>query len=169
MFIALFVIFSILLLTFIAYQSSIQIQQQQTAAIDREVDLLKRIDERQGLRGVIFAVTRLANQPGPGIYYLGDNAGLQIAGNVSSFPVNVLQNQGVFSLNYDRDQAFEGDRTQGFAVVRSLVLGSGLRLIVGRDVVERRGFTAIGLEGLLPAGARLPGFSPLGGGGRAWR
>jgi signal transduction histidine kinase len=162
-FILLFVLFSILLLAFIAYQSSIQIQQQQTAAIDREVDLLRRIDARQGIRGTVFAVARLSSQPGPGIYYLGDNSGLQVAGNVTSFPANVLQNNGVFSFNYDRDPAYEGDSTQGFAVVRSLVLDSGLRLIVGRDVVERRGFTAIVLQGFLLAVAGILAFSTLAG------
>ena len=55
-FILLFVIFSILLLTFLAYQSSIQIQQQQTRAIDREVEALQRIDSRQGVRGIVFAI-----------------------------------------------------------------------------------------------------------------
>lgn len=151
LFMLLFVVFAIALLTFIAYQSSIQIQRQQTADIDREVEQLRRVDSRQGIRGIIFAVARLASQPGPGIYYLGDNAGLQIAGNVASFPVNVLQDEGVFSFNYDREAAFDGetgpdddeDPPQGYAVVRSLVLDSGLRLIVGRDVVERRGLTAI--------------------------
>ena len=162
-FIVLFVIFSILLLTFIAYQSSIQIQQQQTAAIDREVDLLKRIDQRQGVRGTVFAVARLASQPGPGIYYLGDTSGLQIAGNVDSFPANVLQDSGVFSFNYDRSPAYEGDRAQGYAVVRSLVLDSGLRLIVGRDVVERRGFTAIVFQGFLLAVAGILAFALLAG------
>ena len=53
----------------------------------------------------MFAVARLAGQPGPGIYYLGDSSGLQIAGNVTSFPANVLQDAGVFSFNYDRDSA----------------------------------------------------------------
>ena len=162
-FILLFVLFSILLLAFIAYQSSIQIQQQQTVAIDREVDLLKRVDARQGIRGTLFAVTRLSGQPGPGIYYLGDNSGLQIAGNVTSFPENVLQNSGVFSFNYDREPAFTGDTAQGYAVVRSLVLDSGLRLIVGRDVVERRGFTAIVLQGFILAVAGILAFSTLAG------
>ena len=162
-FIVLFVIFSILLLTFIAYQSSIQIQQQQTAAIDREVDLLKRIDERQGVRGTVFTVARLASRPGPGIYYVGDNSGLQVAGNVSSFPANVLQEDGIFSFDYERDPAFEGDRTEGYAVVRSLQLGSGLRLIVGRDVVERRGFTAIVFQGFLLAVAGILAFALLAG------
>ena len=162
-FILLFVIFSILLLTFLAYQSSIQIQQQQTAAIEREVDLLKRIDVRQGLRGTVFAVSRLAAQPGPGIYYLGDSSGLQIAGNVSSFPDYVLQGDGIYSVNYDRD-GFDDDTTaQGYAVVHTLVLGSGLRLVVGRDVVERRGFTAIVLQGFILAVAGILVFSLLAG------
>jgi signal transduction histidine kinase len=162
-FILLFVIFSILLLAFIAYQSSIQIQQQQTAAIDREVQLLKRIDERQGMRGIVFAVARLSSQPGPGIYYLGDSAGLQIAGNVSGFPQDVLQGSGLFSFNYDRDSPYSDDTTRGYAVVRSLLLDDGLRLVVGRDVVERRGFTALILQAFLLAVAGILVFSTLAG------
>jgi signal transduction histidine kinase len=164
-FIVLFVIFSILLLTFIAYQSSIQIQQQQTVAIDREVNLLKRIDANQGIRAVAIAVARFAALPGPGIYYLGSNEGLQIAGNVANFPVNVLRDEGVFSFNYDRG-GFDEDgtnTTHGFAVVRSLILSSGLRLIVGRDVVERRGFTVIVLQGFLVAVGGILIFSILAG------
>ncbi len=162
-FIVLFIIFSVLLLSFVAYQSSIQIQQQQSAAIDREVQLLSRIDERQGIRGIVFAVARLSSQPGPGIYYLGNGTGLQIAGNVANLPDNVLQGTGIFSFNYDRDAAFDGDATQGFAVVRSLVLDDGLRLVVGRDVVERRGFTAIILQGFVLAVAGIIAFSILAG------
>lgn len=161
--IALFAIFSILLLTFVVYQSSIQIQQQQTAAINREVDQLRRIDQRQGIRGTIYAVSRMSSQPGPGIYYLGNSDGLQIAGNVTDFPPNVLQETGAFSFNYQRDSAIEGETIQGFAVVRSIVLDSGLRLIVGRDVVERRGFTSIILQGFLLAVGGILAFSALAG------
>ena len=170
MFIALFVVFSILLLTFIAYQSSIQIQQQQTAAIDREVNLLQRIDQRQGFGGVVYAVSRLAAQPGPGIYYLGDANGLQIAGNVNSFPDNVLHTEGVFSFTYDRGDAVDDtDDARGFAVVRSLVIDSNLRLIVGRDVVERRGFTSIVFQGFVIAVIGILVFSTLAGAVTAWR
>ena len=166
-FILLFVIFSILLLTFLAYQSSIQIQQQQTRAIDREVEALRDIDSRQGVRGIVFAVARLASQPGPGIYYLGDNSGLQIVGNIEAIPANVLENEGIFSFDYNgpafdqQDEDAEGP--QGYAVVRSLVLESGLRLVVGRDVVERRGFTAIVLQGFLYAVIGILVFSVLAG------
>ena len=166
-FILLFVIFSILLLTFLAYQSSIQIQQQQTRAIDREVEALQRIDSKQGVQGIVFAVAAMASRPGPGIYYLGDNSGLQIVGNIASIPPNVLENEGVFSFDYD-GPTFDGDDTaeggtKGYAVVRSLVLDSGLRLVVGRDVVERRGFTAIVLQGFLYAVLGILVFSVLAG------
>ena len=173
MFIALFVVFSILLLTFIAYQSSIQIQQQQTAAIDREVKLIQRVDERSGFAGVVYAIGRLSAAPGPGIYYLGDNNGLQIAGNVSSFPDNVLHNEGVFSFTYDRGEQVDDDPdtndTRGFAVVRSLLIDNNLRLIIGRDVVERRGFTSIVFQSFVLAVIGILVFSTLAGAVTAWR
>lgn len=166
-FILLFVVFSILLLTFLAYQSSIQIQQQQTHAIDREVEALQRIDSRQGVRGIVFAVARLARQPGPGIYYLGDNNGLQIVGNIQAIPSNVLESEGVFSFDYNGQAFDQQDETaegpDGYAVVRSLVLESGLRLVVGRDVIERRGFTAIVFQGFFYAVIGILVFSLLAG------
>ena len=166
-FILLFVIFSILLLTFLAYQSSIQIQQQQTRAIDREVEALERIDSRQGVRGIVFAMARLASQPGPGLYYLGDNSGLQIVGNIANIPQNVLESEGVFSFDYNGpgfdEQDINAEGREGYAVVRSLVLDSGLRLVVGRDVIERRGFTAIVFQGFLYAVVGILVFSVLAG------
>ena len=110
-------------------------------------------------------MARFAALPGPGIYYLGSSEGLPIAGNVSNFPVNVLRDQGVFSFTYDRGGFDEDgtDTTRGFAVVRSLVLDSGLRLVVGRDVVERRGFTVIVLQGFLLAVGGILVFSIVAG------
>jgi signal transduction histidine kinase len=156
-FILIFVVFSVLLLAFITFQSSIVIQRQQAADIDREVERLQTIDKRQGLRAVATAVDRLARGPGPGIYYLGDAAGQMVVGNVGDFPVSVFRADGVYSFNYKRQRPFAADPSDsadaqapfpsGVAVVRSVQLDSGLRLIVGRDIVERRGFTAIIFQG----------------------
>ncbi|GHA29158.1 two-component sensor histidine kinase [Devosia pacifica] len=169
-FILIFVVFSVLLLGIIAWQASIQIQRQQTADIDREVRLLQRIDRTQGLRGIAVAVQRLANQPGPGIYYLGDRAGLFLLGNITDVPDQIIFEPGVYSFDYERPRPFdpdeegEAERTQGFAVVRSVELASGLRLIVGRDVVERRGFTAIIIQAFLFGVAGILIFSLVAGG-----
>ena len=153
-FILIFIVFSVLLLAFITFQSSIIIQRQQAADIDREVQRLEDVELHQGIRAVAFAVDRLAAEPGPGIYYLGDANGQMVVGNVNTFPQAVLRQQGVHSFNYARPRLFssEGDSDNtpprpGYAVVRSVALPSGFMLVVGRDVVERRGFTAIIFQG----------------------
>ncbi len=144
-FILIFVVFSVLLLGLISYQSSIQIQRQQANEIEREVVRLRRIDQRQGFPATILAVEALSRQPGPGIYYLADLAGQRIVGNVEALPANVLREPGIYSFEYERPRPFdeEAEPPPGNAVVRSVVLDSGLVLVVGRDIVERRGFTAI--------------------------
>jgi len=167
LFIVIFVVFSVLLLALISYQSSIQIQRQQADDIDREVTQLERIDRERGFRAAIVAVERLSRQPGPGIYYIGTQAGLMITGNVSDLPVNVLQEPGTFSFNYNLSRPFEGeakDKSEGNAVVRSVVLPSGLVLVVGRDVVERRGFSAIIFQSFLFGVGGILLFSVIAGG-----
>jgi signal transduction histidine kinase len=167
MFILIFVVFSVLLLGLISYQSSIQIQRQQGQEIDREVGQLQRTDRTRGFRAVILAVDRLARQPGPGIYVLADPTGQMIVGNVSELPLEVLQEPGTYSFNYERPRPFDEDaepQREGNAVVRSVVLGSGLLLVVGRDVVERRGFTAIIFQGFLFGVGGILIFSVIAGG-----
>lgn len=172
LFIVIFVVFSVLLLAAITYQSSIQIQNQQAAEIDREVAQIERIDRERGFRASILRVDQLARQPGPGIYYIGTDTGLMITGNVSDLPVNVLQEPGTFSFDYDRirasDDAADGI-SEGNAVVRSTRLESGLILVVGRDVVERRGFTAIIFRSFLLGVVGILIFSLIAGGVTAAR
>ncbi len=146
LFMLIFVVFSVGLLGLISWQSSIQLQKQQTDAIDREVEQLRRIDNRNGFRGTIVAVERLSRQPGPGLYFLADPTGQIIVGNVTDLPAEVLAEPGTYSFNYERQRPLleEGEGSnEGNALVRSETLESGLILVVGRDVVERRGFTAI--------------------------
>jgi len=147
-FVLIFIVFSVLLLAFISYQSSVVIQRQQSADIDREVSQLQKTEKRLGIRAVVIAVERLSRQPGPGIYYLGDETGTLLVGNATGVPAGIIAVPGTYSFDYDRQRPFDeesGDPrpAQGYALVRSVVLDSGLRLVVGRDVVERRGFTAI--------------------------
>lgn len=148
-FVLIFVVFSVLLLAFITLQSSIVIQRQQAADIDREVQQLQDLESTQGIRAVAIAVNQLAAEPGPGIYYLGDAAGQMVVGNVNTFPAFVLHEDGVHSFRYQRARPLNPDEgpARAYALVRTTVLPSGFILVVGRDVVERRGFTAIIFQG----------------------
>lgn len=166
LFIVIFIVFSVLLLAAITYQSSIQIQRQQANDIDREVAQIERIDRDRGFRAAILAVDRLSRQPGPGVYYIGTDNGLMITGNVSDLPPNVLKEPGTYSFDYQLSRPFEnepGDKNAGNAVVRSVQLPSGLFLVVGRDVVERRGFTAIIFQSFLLGVGGILLFSLIAG------
>ncbi len=164
-FIVMFIVFSVLLLGLITYQSSVQIQRAQAEEIDREVTALQRIDNRQGLRAVAIAIDILSRRPGPGIYYLADPVGQLVVGNVDRVPPFVLQEPGVYSFEYERPRFDEegAPPPQGNAVVRSVVLQSGFLLVVGRDVVERRGFTAIIFGGFLWGVIGILAFSVIAG------
>ncbi|RYE54869.1 MAG: hypothetical protein EOP18_06800, partial [Rhizobiaceae bacterium] len=171
-FIAIFVVFAILLMAFIGWQSSVSIQRQQTDDIDREVRLFQRIEATQGIRALAFALNRLSSQPGPGVYYLGDAAGQYLLGNMSDVPPEVLIEPGVYSFDYDRPDPLGEDaagmperpKRSGVAVVRSIELGNGMRLVVGRDVVERRGYSAIILQSFLLGVVGIILFSVVAGG-----
>ena len=152
LFILIFVIAAIVLLAFMAYQSSVVLQRQQGADIDREIRQFQHMEMQQGAQAMALAVQRFANRPGAGVYYLGDDLGHQLVGNISSLPNNVLSTDGFFTFSYDRGGALgAGDGgppdSTGYAVARSVTLPSGLRLVVGRDVVERRGFSEIIFQG----------------------
>ncbi|WP_417580493.1 HAMP domain-containing sensor histidine kinase [Pelagibacterium sp.] len=169
MFIAIFVGFAIVLLGLIAYQSAVQIQREQMRSVDREIAQIRLLASQSGVRAVAFAVQRLADRPGPGIYYLGDPTGVMIAGNVTDFPAVVLAEPGRYELSYERGREIYGGPedavpTSGTAMVESLELPNGLRLIIGRDVGERRGFNAIILRTFFGGVVGIIVLSVLAGG-----
>lgn len=174
-FILIFVVAAVGLLAFMAYQSSIVLQRNQAADIEREVLQLRLAERERGVRALALAVQTLASRPGPGIYYLGDDVGRMLVGNVSGFPSTVLTEEGVHSFHYARDPAFteaeaqDAGELQGFALVRSVLLPSGLRLVVGRDVQERRDFTAIIFQGFFFGVAGIVVLSAVTGGLTAMR
>ena len=91
LFMLIFVIFAVVLLGLITWQTSVQLQRQQTDAIDRESMQIKQMDSDSGFRATIIAVQRLASQPGPGIYSLADPAGQLLIGNVTDLPPELCQ------------------------------------------------------------------------------
>lgn len=169
LFIAIFVGFAIVLLGFLAFQTSFQIQRQQVDAIEREIAQIRLLAQQSSVRTVAFAIQRLADRPGPGIYYLGDQNGAMLAGNVADFPAAVLIEPGRYELVYERGLEIYGGpeaeiATQGTAIVESLTLVNGLRLVVGRDIGERRSYTGIVFTTFLWGAVAIVLLSVLAGG-----
>ena len=151
-----------------AYQSSIQIQKIQAREIEQEVRELVNLQKKRGVRSVANAVQILARRPGPGIYYLGDDAGRMLVGNVSNFPKQVLTQDGIHTFDYSVEQVFPNNARKhknrsGYALVSSKRIKGGFRLIVGRDIVERRGYAAIIFRGFLFAVVGIVLLSLLAG------
>lgn len=179
-FILIFVIASVGLLAYVAFQSSIVIQQNQQRDIEREIARLERTETQRGIRAVALAVQALSSRPGPGIYYLGDEVGRKLVGNIADVPSSALTDEGFHTFKYQRARAFappasesddnersdrDRDRDRsGFALVRSVTLDSGLRLVVGRDILERRGFSAIIFRGFFFGVLGIIVFSVITGG-----
>jgi signal transduction histidine kinase len=152
LFILIFVIASVSLIGFMSYQASIQIQKNQSREIEQEMKELIQLERKRGIRAVANTMQILARRAGAGIYYLGDDEGRMLVGNVSNFPSNVLAQNGVHTFDYSLEEAFpnnarEKKRRTGYALVSSKKIRGGFRLIVGRDIVERRGYSAIIFKG----------------------
>ncbi|MEX0860557.1 MAG: HAMP domain-containing protein [Cucumibacter sp.] len=145
-FLIIFVVFAVAILGYIAYQSVFLIQQQQATAIERELDQLGQEYQRGGTRGLVLAIQRFARSPGPGVYYVADQNGVGVAGNVLDVPAEVFRVPGPHTFTYERPFADDGANLTGVAMVRSFVLPSGFHLVVGRDIVERRSFAVIVLQ-----------------------
>lgn len=161
LFILIFAVLSVVLLGYVGFQSSIEIQRAQARDVNWEIRKFENLYERRGMRALAIAVQLLARQPGPGIYYFGKPDGEMIAGNFHALPLDVLANAGQYSFTYSHELAFdrrnsppprnreearqdiEREGKQAYAVVRTLILDGGFRLVVGRDIVQRRNFTQI--------------------------
>ncbi len=178
LFILIFVVFSIALLSYVAVRSSFSLQQVQTREVAWEIRQLRDLDRQRGVRALAMTVQRLASRPGSGIYYLGTPLGEMIAGNLRTIPSNVLANEGRYSLSYSPEDAFgsvgiiRGEnaprRRGGTATVQSVILDSGMRLVVGRDIVQRRDFAdiifttmAVGVGGIIILSAIAGGLTAM--------
>ena len=95
-------------------------------------------------------------------------------------PVEVLLTPGTYGFDYERANALTETPDQlegrappppnaGYAVVRSVALNNGMLLVVGRDVVERRGFSAIIVQSFLLGVLGIIVFSVIAGGITAQR
>jgi signal transduction histidine kinase len=85
----------------------------------------------------VRAVEARSRPGGPGLYYLEDSAGTFLAGNLTRMPREIAGGAGgVFRYT----AGAEDPETARLGVAIPVDLGSGLRLIVGRDIEEQRRF-----------------------------
>jgi signal transduction histidine kinase len=133
----LFALFAAFLLGYFAWNTRRLITEQITITVNAETSEISDIFGRRGLRGLVLTIENRALRPGANLYLVTTPAGQAIAGNVGSLAPGVMATSGWSETAYRRldDQ----DTADHFALVKVSELSSGgLRLLIGRDLDERR-------------------------------
>jgi signal transduction histidine kinase len=132
----LFALFAASLLGYFAWNTRRMITEQISTTVNAETGEVTDIYQRRGLRGLVFTIENRALRPGANLYLVTTPAGLAIAGNVGSLAPGVMGTEGWSETFYRRldDQ----DNSDHRALVRVTELSGGFRLLIGRDLEERR-------------------------------
>jgi signal transduction histidine kinase len=132
----LFALFAASLLGYFAWNTRRMITEQITETVNSEVSELTEQYDRGGIRGLANAVEGRALRPGANLYLVTTPQGQGVAGNVASLAPGVMDRPGWAETFYTRLE--ESDTRSHFALVRVAQLSGGFRLLVGRDLEERR-------------------------------
>ena len=132
----LFALFAASLLGYFAWNTRRLITEQITTTVNAEVGEVSDIYTRRGLRGLVFTIENRALRPGANLYLVTTPTGQAVAGNVGSLAPGVMASQGWSETAYRRLD--EQDSRDHRALVRVTELTSGFRLLIGRDLEERR-------------------------------
>jgi signal transduction histidine kinase len=132
----LFALFAASLLGYFAWNTRRLITEQITTTVNAETGEISDIFGRRGLRGLVFTIENRALRPGANLYLVTTPSGQAIAGNVGSLAPGVMATSGWSETAYRRldDQ----DNADQRALVRVTELSNGFRLLIGRDLEERR-------------------------------
>jgi len=132
----LFALFAASLLGYFAWNTRRLITEQITTTVNAEIGEVSNSYTRRGLTGLVNTVENRARRPGANLYLVTTPEGVAIAGNVSALTAGVMASSGWSETAYRRLD--EQDKADHRALVRVTELSSGFRLLIGRDLDERR-------------------------------
>lgn len=132
----LFALFAASLLGYFAWNTRRMITEQIAETVNSELSELTGQYDRGGLRGLVAAVEGRALRPGANLYLVTTPQGQGVAGNVASLAPGVMDKPGWAETFYKRLE--ETDTKSHFALVKVTQLTGGFRILVGRDLEERR-------------------------------
>jgi signal transduction histidine kinase len=132
----LFALFAASLLGYFAWNTRRLINEQITATVNVEVGEITDIYTSRGLQGLARTIQNRALRPGANLYLVTTPEGRAIGGNVGSLAPGVMASIGWSETAYRRLD--EQDTAHHRALVRVTELTNGFRLLIGRDLDERR-------------------------------
>ncbi|MBN9586019.1 MAG: two-component sensor histidine kinase [Afipia sp. 62-7] len=134
----LFALFAASLLGYFAWNTRRMITEQIADTVNSELSELNEQYTRGGLRGLVTAVEGRALRPGANLYLVTTPQGQGVAGNVASLAPGVMDRPGWAETFYKRLEENDATTRNHFALVKVAQLSGGFRILVGRDLEERR-------------------------------
>src|SRR3954454_4211889 len=132
----LFALFAASLLGYFAWNTRRLINEQIMTSVNAEVGEIGNIYARRGLNGLARTIANRALRPGANLYLVTAPNGLAIGGNIESLAPGVMATTGWSETFYRRLE--DQDSADHRALVNVTELSNGFRLLIGRDLEERR-------------------------------
>jgi signal transduction histidine kinase len=131
----LFAIFAASLLGYFAWNTRRMITEQIIDTVNAENGELSEIYTRRGLRLLVSAIENRALRPGANLYLVTTPTGQAVAGNVGALAPGVMASSGWSETLYRRMDDQDTHDHRALVHVSEL---EGIRLLIGRDLEERR-------------------------------
>ncbi len=135
-YLALFSAAAILAIFYIYWNTTVLLSRQLNQTIDAELKGLAEQYRAGGLDQLVRSVAERSQTPGNSLYLVADNEGKQLTGNLSAVSPQLWDSLGPVEFVYSRPASGGLERRLAFANV--FRLPGGYRLIVGRDIEDRR-------------------------------
>jgi signal transduction histidine kinase len=132
----LFALFAASLLGYFAWNTRRLINEQIMTSVNAEVGEISNIYARRGLNGLARTIANRALRPGANLYLVTAPNGQAIGGNIESLAPGVMGTTGWSETFYRRLE--DQDTADHRALVNVTELSNGFRLLIGRDLEERR-------------------------------
>ena len=135
-YLALFSAAAIVAIFYIYWNTTVLLSRQLNQTIDAELKGLAEQYRAGGLDQLVRTVADRTQTPGNSLYLVADGEGRRLAGNLSAVSPDLWNSLGPVEFVYRRPAAGGVERRLAFANV--FRLPGGYRLIVGRDIEDRR-------------------------------
>ncbi|QKV18611.1 HAMP domain-containing sensor histidine kinase [Oricola thermophila] len=126
-------------------------------SVSAELRDLDGIYQRNGLRALVLAIDRRSRRPGANLYMIADNTGRILTGNVIALEPGVIDTEGwterpfAYARFGDDVGVIEDPENAPRALARVIVVDSGMRILVGRDLGEPQRFRELVRRALITA------------------
>jgi len=140
-FLFIFTIFAGSILGYVAFSARRLLEEQVNLTVNEEIKGLLSQFNSGGVLRLVRQIERRSHQPGSSLYLVTTAAGETLAGNISGVDSEGLLEAGSYQLYYRVVE--EGEPRPHRAIVETVILPGGFRLLVGRDLDETDRFHTI--------------------------